>query len=91
MYVASDPAEGSSRASRPMHEAESRQATSASSTDRGRAPPAYSAPAGMEAAMAAPGAMSVIDWNSTSRSPIASRRRPGAEPETAWSVVAMAS
>jgi hypothetical protein len=33
-------------------------------------------PPGIEAAIAAPGAMSVIDWKSTSRSPMASRRSP---------------
>jgi len=44
-----------------------------------------------EAAMAAPGAMSVIDWNSTSRRPIALRRSPGADPETVCSVADMAS
>jgi len=89
--VASDPAEGSSRASRPIQDADSRQAISARSTDNGSAPPAYSAPAGIEAAMAAPGAMSVMDWKSTSRRPIASRRRPVADLEAVLSVVAMAS
>jgi len=74
-----------------MQEAVSRHATSAISTDSGSAPPAYAAPAGIEAAMAAPGAMSVIDWNNTSRRPIASRRSPGAEAEAVPSMVAMAS
>jgi hypothetical protein len=44
--------------------------------------------------MAAPGAMSVIDWKSTSRRPIASRRRPGAGGaglETVSPVLAMLS
>jgi hypothetical protein len=35
--------------------------------------------------------MSVIDWNSTSRRPIALRRSPGAVPEMVFSVAAMAS
>jgi hypothetical protein len=41
--------------------------------------------------MAAPGAMSVIDWNSTSRKPMASRRRPIADPEAGSALIAMAS
>jgi hypothetical protein len=60
-------------------------------TDSGSAPPARPAPAGIEAAMAAPGAMSVIDWNSTSRRPIASRRSPSVPPEAALPLIAMAS
>ena len=63
-----------------MHQAESRHATSAKTTASGSAPPANAAPAGIDAAIAAPGAMSVIDWNSTSRKPIASRRRPSPVP-----------
>jgi hypothetical protein len=39
-------------------------------------PPANRAPAGIEAAIAAPGAMSVTPWKVTSRSPIAFRRSP---------------
>ena len=74
-----------------MHQAHSRHATRAKMTASGSAPPARPAPAGMEAAMAAAGAMSVIDWNSTSRRPIASRRKPGADPETVFSGAAMAS
>ena len=72
----SDPAAGISRASSPMEEADSRHAISAKTTASGNDPPAYAAPAGIEAAIAAPGAMSVIDWKRTSRSPIASRRSP---------------
>ena len=72
-----DPAEGISLASRPIDQAQNRQATRASSTDSGSEPPANAAPAGIEAAMAAPGAISVMLWNVTSRRPIASRRRPG--------------
>jgi hypothetical protein len=59
-----------------VEEADSRQAISAKTTASGSDPPAYAAPAGIEAAIAAPGAMSVIDWKSTSRSPMASRRSP---------------
>jgi hypothetical protein len=89
--VASEPAAGISRASNPMHQAQSRHATRAKTTASGSEPPASAAPAGIEAAMAAPGAMSVIDWNSTSRRPIALRRSPGADPETVCSVADMAS
>ena len=39
----------------------------------------------------APGDKAVMDWNSTSRRPMASRRRPGADPETVFSGAAMAS
>src|ERR1700680_4617149 len=39
---------------------------------------AHVTPAGIDAAMAAPGAISVTLWKRTSRSPIASRRSPGA-------------
>jgi hypothetical protein len=74
-----------------MHQAHSRHATRAKTTDSGSEPAASAAPAGIEAAMAAPGAMSVIDWNSTSRRPIALRRSPGADPETVCSVADMAS
>ena len=76
--MASEPAEGISRASRPMLQAQNRQATRAKITASGRDPPANATPAGIEAAMAAPGAMSVMLWNRTSRSPMAFRRRPGA-------------
>src|SRR5579872_1447176 len=75
-YVASEPADGSSLASIAMQAAVSRHAISARATESGSAPPAYAAPVGIDAAIAAPGAMSVIDWNSTSRSPMASRRSP---------------
>src|SRR5215475_9250977 len=65
-------------ASSAMDTAQNKQATSANTTDSGSEPPANAAPAGIEAAMAAPGAMSVMLWNSTSRSPIASLRSAGA-------------
>ena len=71
------PAAGISRASSPIDEADSIQATSAKTTLSGKDPPAYPAPAGMDAAIAAPGAIPVMDWKSTSRKPMASRRRPG--------------
>src|SRR5260370_33678998 len=71
-----DPAAGISRASRPILQAHSRQATSAKITDSGNEPPANSTPAGIDAAIAAPGAMSVMLCNSTSRRPIASLRSP---------------
>ena len=61
-----------------MLQAQNKHATRAKTTARGREPPANATPAGIEAAMAAPGAMSVMLWKRTSRSPIASRRRPGA-------------
>src|SRR5579875_2635862 len=61
-----------------MHHAHSMQAISATITDSGSDPPASPAPAGIDAAMAAPGAMSVTLWNRTSRSPIAFLRRPAA-------------
>ena len=82
--MASDPADGSSRASRPMLTAQNKQATRAKTTARGSEPPANATPAGIEAAMAAPGAMSVMLWNSTSRRPIALRRRP-----CVWVVVSL--
>src|SRR5215211_5323419 len=57
--------------------ATSRQPTRAKITDRGRAPAAKLAPTMIEKATAAAGAMWVIDWNRTSRRPMASRARPG--------------
>src|ERR1700689_4772120 len=72
-----------------MLDAQKRQATRAKITASGSDPPANAAPAGIDAAMAAPGAMSVMLWNRTSRSPIASRRSPGAAP-AAVALVAMA-
>jgi len=51
-------------------------ATSATTTARGSAPPAKPAPPGIDAAIAAPGAIAVMLWNRTSRNPIALRRRP---------------
>jgi hypothetical protein len=75
-YVAMEPEEGSSRASWPMVQAVKRQATRASTTASGSAPPANATPAGIDAAIAAPGAMSVMLWKRTSRKPIASRLSP---------------
>ena len=40
-------------------------------TASGSAPPASGEPKGIDAAIAAPGAIEQIDWNTTSRSPIA--------------------
>src|SRR5215469_3432788 len=54
-----------------MAHAEKRHATSANTTARGSEPPANATPAGMDAAIAAPGAMSVMLWKRTSRRPIA--------------------
>jgi hypothetical protein len=59
-----------------MLQAQNKHAISAKTTDCGNDPPANSTPAGIDAAMAAPGAMSVMLWNRTSRSPMAFRRRP---------------
>ncbi len=59
-----------------MLQAQNKQATRAKITASGREPPANATPAGIEAAMAAPGAMSVMLWKRTSRRPMASRRRP---------------
>ncbi len=58
-----------------MLHAENRHAIRANTTASGSAPPAKATPAGIEAATAAPGAMSVMLWNRTSRRPTASRRR----------------
>src|SRR5262252_8851302 len=59
-----------------MLQAQNRHATSAKTTASGRDPAAKATPAGIDAAMAAPGAMSVMLWNVTSRRPIALRRNP---------------
>ena len=59
-----------------MLTAQNKQATSAKTTASGSDPPANATPAGIDAAIAAPGAMSVMLWNRTSRSPMAFRRRP---------------
>src|SRR6266487_3234562 len=59
-----------------MLQAQNRHAISANTTASGRDPAAKATPAGIDAAMAAPGAMSVMLWNRTSRRPIASRRKP---------------
>jgi hypothetical protein len=48
-------------------------------TANGSAPPASGEPNGIEAAMAAPGAIEHMDWNTTSRSPMALRSKRGAE------------
>ncbi len=60
-----------------METATSRQPTSANSTDSGSAPAAKLAPTMIEKATAAAGAIWVMDWNRTSRRPMASRARPG--------------
>src|SRR5215472_4354141 len=65
------PADGRCLASWPIEQAASRQPTRASSTDNGSAPPAYVAPAAMDSATAPAGAIDVIDWNMTSRRPMA--------------------
>src|SRR5262245_22374296 len=78
-YVASPPAAGMLRASSATLDAVSRQATRANTTDSGSDPPAIAAPAGIEAAIAAPGAMSVMPWKRASRRPMASLRRPADE------------
>src|SRR5437764_10898789 len=59
-----------------MLDAQNKQATRANTTASGSEPPAKATPAGIDAAMAAPGAMSVMLWNRTSRRPIAFRRSP---------------
>src|SRR5215469_8662909 len=59
-----------------MLQAHGRHAISAKTTASGSAPPANATPAGIDAAIAAPGAMSVMLWNVTSRRPMAFRRRP---------------
>src|ERR1700724_895053 len=61
-----------------MLDAQNRHAIKAKTTASGRDPPANATPAGIDAAMAAPGAISVTLWKRTSRSPIASRLSPGA-------------
>jgi hypothetical protein len=45
----------------------------ANTTASGSAPPARGDPKGIDAAIAAPGAMEQIDWNTTSRKPTALR------------------
>src|SRR5215469_5288319 len=75
-YVARDPAAGISLASWLIVQAVNNDATRANRTASGRAPPANATPAGIDAAIAAPGAMSVMLWKRTSRSPIASRLSP---------------
>src|SRR5215475_10509108 len=59
-----------------MLTAQNRHATKAKTTESGREPPAKTTPAGIEAAIAAPGAISVMLWNVTSRRPMAFRRSP---------------
>ena len=56
-----------------MLQAVNRIPTKAMSTASGSAPAAKAAPSGIEAAMAAAGAIEVIDWNSTPGRPTASR------------------
>jgi hypothetical protein len=55
----------------PMLDAVNKIPTKAKITASGSAPPASGDPNGIEAAMAAPGAIEQIDWNATSRSPMA--------------------
>src|SRR4030095_14387154 len=74
------PADVRRLASCPIEMATSRQPTRAKITDRGRAPLAKLAPTMIEKATAAAGAIWVIDWNRTSRRPIASRARLGDGP-----------
>jgi hypothetical protein len=66
-----------------MLEAQKRHAISAKITASGSDPPAKATPAGIDAAIAAPGAMSVMLWKRTSRRPMALRRSPGAVSERA--------
>jgi hypothetical protein len=60
----------------PIELATSRHATRASSTASGSAPPAKVAPTAIDSATAPAGAMEVIDWNRTSRRPMAPLARP---------------
>src|SRR5665811_1536072 len=60
-------------ASWPMLQAVNSIPTNAMLTESGSAPAAKAAPRGMDAAIAAPGAMDVMDWNSTSIKPTAFR------------------
>ena len=55
----------------PILEAVKRIPIKAKSTAHGSAPPASGDPKGMDAAIAAPGAIEQMDWNTTSRNPIA--------------------
>src|SRR5688572_6104698 len=59
-----------------MQKATQRHATRATRTESGSAPPAKFAPTMMEKATATAGAMCVMDWNRTSRRPMASRASP---------------
>jgi hypothetical protein len=84
--VGGEPARGGQGlASCPIELATNRQAMSASSTPKGSAPPANGAPTMIEKATAAAGAMWVMDWNSTSRRPMAERAssRDGPDDRTA--------
>jgi hypothetical protein len=73
--------DGILRAIWPIELATRRQATSASTTDSGSAGPANCTEKRIENAIAAPGAMCVIDWKSACGSPIErSRNLPGAAP-----------
>jgi len=60
-YVATDPDAGMCFASCPILEAVKRIPIKAKSTASGRAPPASGEPNGMEAAIAAPGAIEQMD------------------------------
>src|SRR5450755_217617 len=72
-----------------MLQAQKRHAIRAKRTASGSDPPANATPAGIDAAMAAPGAMSVMLWKRTSRRPIASRRSP--VDVLCWAVAAIAA
>ena len=65
-----------------MANAVNRTAIIANSTASGVIPPANDVAAPIDSAVATAGAMWVIDWNSTSGSPIASRSSDGAAPPT---------
>src|SRR5207253_8075510 len=82
-YVYRPPADGISLASWPIDTATHVQPTSASSTDSGRAGPANWIEIRIENAIAAPGAMCVIDWNRTCGRPIDSSRKWSKEPASA--------
>src|SRR5713226_2268074 len=69
-YAYRPPADGISFASWPIELATSMHATSANRTASGRAGPANWTEKRIENAIAAPGAMCVIDWKSTCGSPI---------------------
>ena len=85
--MASEPAAGIRPASSATDTALNRQAMSAKTTASGSEPPAYAAPNGIDAAIAAPGAMSVMLWKRTSRRPIASLRNARVAGTVWWAMV----